>query len=95
MPLTAGDTRLDRTVAVKVLLEHIDHREDRRARIEREARAVASLNHPSICTLDDIGPGYMVMQLIEGESLMPPTGPTAPASPTGMAGSHLLRSIDT
>jgi len=47
----ARDTRLDRTVAVKVLPEHIAQREDVRARFEREARAVASLNHPNICTL--------------------------------------------
>ena len=40
-----------------------------RARFEREAGAVASLNHPNICTLHDIGPGYMVMDLIEGETL--------------------------
>ncbi len=65
----ARDTRLDRTVAVKVLPEHIAKREDSRARFEREARAVASLNHPNICTLHDIGPGYMVMEFIEGETL--------------------------
>ena len=65
----ARDTRLDRTVAIKVLPEHIAQREDMRARFEREARAVASLNHPHICSLFDIGPGYMVMELIEGETL--------------------------
>jgi len=65
----ARDTRLERTVAVKVLPEHIAQREDLRARFEREARAVASLNHPHICVLHDIGPGYMVMELIEGEML--------------------------
>src|ERR1035441_9327106 len=65
----AKDTRPDRTVAVKVLPEHIAQREDLRARFEREARAVASLNHPNICTLHDVGPGYMVMELIEGETL--------------------------
>jgi serine/threonine-protein kinase len=65
----ARDTRLDRTVAVKVLPDHIAKRDDLRARFEREARAVASLNHPHICTLHDIGPGYMVMELIEGEPL--------------------------
>ena len=61
----ARDTRLDRSVAVKVLPEHIAKREDLRARFEREARAVASLNHPNICTLHDIGSqdgtSYMVM----------------------------------
>src|SRR5580658_7938066 len=69
----ARDTRLDRTVAVKVLPEHIARREDLRARFEREARAVASLNHPNICTLYDIGTqdgaGYMVMEYMEGETL--------------------------
>ncbi len=65
----ARDTRLDRTVAIKVLPEHIAQREDLRASFEREARAVASLNHPHICTLHDIGPGSMVMELIEGETL--------------------------
>ncbi|MCX6593865.1 MAG: serine/threonine-protein kinase [Acidobacteria bacterium] len=69
----ARDTRLDRTVAVKVLPEHIAKRDDLRARFEREARAVASLNHPNICTLLDIGSqdgaGYIVMELIEGETL--------------------------
>ena len=44
----AKDTRLDRTVAIKVLPDHIAQREDLRARFEREARAVASLNHPNI-----------------------------------------------
>jgi len=69
----ARDTRLDRTVAIKVLPEHIAKREDLRARFEREARAVASLNHPHICTLHDIGSqdgaGYMVMEYMDGETL--------------------------
>ena len=51
----AQDTRLHRTVAIKVLPEHIAKREDLRARFEREARAVASLNHPNIYVLHDIG----------------------------------------
>ena len=45
----ARDTRLDRTVAIKVLPEHIAKREGLRVRFEREARAVASLNHPNFC----------------------------------------------
>src|SRR5437667_4154208 len=69
----ARDTRLDRPVAIKVLPEHIAKREDLRARFEREARAVASLNHPHICTLHDIGNqdgvGYLVMEYMEGETL--------------------------
>ena len=65
----ARDTRLDRTVAIKVLPDHIAKREDVRLRFEREARAVASLNHPHICILHDIGDGYMVMEFMEGETL--------------------------
>jgi len=65
----ARDTRLDRIVAVKVLPEEIAKREDLVARFEREARAVASLNHPNICSLFDIGDGYMVMELVDGETL--------------------------
>src|SRR6187397_45536 len=69
----ARDTRLHRTVAIKVLPEYIGKRADLHARFEREARAVASLNHPHICVLHDIGnqngTGYMVMEYIEGETL--------------------------
>ncbi len=69
----ARDTRLDRFVAVKVLPGHIAKREDLRQRFEREARAVASLNHPHICVLYDIGNqdgvGYLVMEYLEGETL--------------------------
>src|ERR1035438_10916157 len=57
----ARDTRLALTVAVKVLPEHIAKREDLRARFERESRAVASLNHPNICTLYDIV-GFTLLQ---------------------------------
>ena len=49
------DTRLDRTVAIKVLPSHLSDNADRRQRFEREARAVSSLNHPHICTLYDVG----------------------------------------
>ena len=69
----ALDTRLQRTVAIKVLPEHIARREDLRIRFEREARTVASLNHPHICVLHDIGiqdgTGYMVMEFLEAETL--------------------------
>jgi serine/threonine protein kinase len=69
----ARDTRLDRTVAIKVLPAHIAGRADSRERFEREARAVASLNHPRICVLHDIGKqddtSYMVMEFLEGETL--------------------------
>jgi len=59
----ATDTRLHREVAIKVSAERFSDR------FEREARAVASLNHPNICTLFDVGPNYLVMELIEGPTL--------------------------
>jgi len=69
----ARDTRLDRTVAVKVLPPHLSSSPERRQRFEREARAVSSLSHPHICALYDVGRqdgiDYLVMEYIEGESL--------------------------
>src|SRR5947199_471912 len=69
----ARDTRLDRTVAIKVLPQHLSATPDLRARFEREARAVSSLNHPHICTLYDVGHqdgvDFLVMEHIEGETL--------------------------
>ncbi len=69
----AKDTRLDRTVAIKVLPSHVASNPDVRRRFEREARAVSSLNHPHICTLYDIGSengvDFMVMEHIEGDTL--------------------------
>jgi Tol biopolymer transport system component/predicted Ser/Thr protein kinase len=59
----ARDTRLDRQVAIKTSREEFD------SRFEREARTIAQLNHPHICTLHDVGPDYLVMELVEGESL--------------------------
>ena len=59
----AVDTRLNRAVAIKITREQFS------ARFEREARAIASLNHPNICTLYDVGPDYLVMELVEGETL--------------------------
>jgi len=49
------DTRLDRTVAVKVLTSHLSDNPELKQRFEREAKAISSLNHPNICTLHDIG----------------------------------------
>ena len=69
----ARDTRLDRTVAIKILPEHISGKPQARERFEREARAVSSLNHPHICTLHDVGHqdgiDYLVMEYLEGETL--------------------------
>src|ERR1051326_2039382 len=62
----ARDTRLDRLVAIKV------SKEDFSERFEREARAVASLNHPHICSLYDVGPNYLVMEYVEGVPLKGP-----------------------
>src|ERR1700758_3745765 len=59
----AIDTRLSRTVAVKIMREQFS------ARFEREARAISLLNHPNVCTLYDVGPNYLVMELVEGETL--------------------------
>jgi len=63
----ARDTRLDRRVAIKVSKAQFSER------FEREARAVAALNHPHICQLYDVGPNYLVMELVEGT----PVGPVA------------------
>ena len=69
----ARDTRLDRIVAIKVLPAHLVDEPERRERFEREARTIASLNHPHICTLYDIGRqdgiDYLVMEYLEGETL--------------------------
>ena len=76
----ARDTRLDRTVALKVLSAHGATDPDRRARFDREARAVAALNHPHICHLHDVceaassealSPpiGFLVMEYLEGQTL--------------------------
>src|SRR5438270_5819102 len=65
----ARDTRLDRIVALKVSKTAFDHR------FEREARAIAALNHPNICQLYDVGPNYLVMEYVEGSELKGPVPP--------------------
>jgi eukaryotic-like serine/threonine-protein kinase len=69
----ARDTRLDRIVAIKVLPVHLADQPELRERFEREARTIASLNHPHICTLHDVGhqdgTDYLVMEYLEGETL--------------------------
>jgi len=67
------DTRLGRTVAVKVLPEHLISDQESRRRFEREARVVSQLSHPHICTLFDVGEqdgrSYIAMEYLEGETL--------------------------
>jgi Tol biopolymer transport system component len=69
----AKDTRLDRTVAIKVLPSHLSTDATLRQRFEREARAISALQHPHICTLHDIGiqgdVDFLVMEYLEGETL--------------------------
>jgi Tol biopolymer transport system component len=69
----ARDTRLDRTVAIKVLPDRLTNDPQFRERFEREARAVSSLNHPNICVLHDIGEdagaAFLVMEYLQGETL--------------------------
>src|SRR3972149_2138046 len=69
----ARDTRLDRIIAIKVLPAHLADDPERRERFEREAKTIASLNHPHICTLYDVGRqdgmGFLVMEYLEGETL--------------------------
>ena len=69
----AADTRLNRTVAIKVLPPHLSDDLERRQRFEREAQTIASLNHPNICTLYDVGRqgdvDFLVMEYLQGETL--------------------------
>src|SRR5438876_9900010 len=69
----ARDTRLNRTVAIKVLSEHVSNNTESRQRFEREAQTIAGLKHPNICVLHDVGQqdgiDFLVMEYIEGETL--------------------------
>src|SRR5713226_3543691 len=69
----AKDTRLDRSVAVKILRSHLSDNPEAKQRFDREARAISSLNHPNICTLHDVGHqngiDYLVMEFLEGQTL--------------------------
>src|ERR1700757_2877826 len=69
----AKDTRLERTVAIKILPAHLSSDPVRKQRFEREAKTISSLNHPHICVLYDVGSqdglDYLVMECIEGETL--------------------------
>ena len=69
----ACDTRLERTVAIKVLNSSLVASPNLRSRFEREAKTISQLNHPNICTLYDVGhehgTDYLVMEFLQGESL--------------------------
>jgi serine/threonine protein kinase/Tol biopolymer transport system component len=69
----ARDTRLERTVAIKVLPEHLSSHPELRARFEREAKSISGLQHPNICVLYDVGSqngvDFLVMEYLEGETL--------------------------
>ena len=80
----ARDTRLNRTVAIKTSNRGFDER------FEREAQAIAALNHPNICTLYDIGPDYLVMELVDGK---PIAGPL-PIEETLKLGGQILDALD-
>ncbi len=79
----ATDTRLDRTVAIKVLPAHVADDPDLRQRFEREAKTISSLNHPHICTLYDIGNqdgiDFLVMEYLDGQTLAQRLEKGAPA----------------
>jgi eukaryotic-like serine/threonine-protein kinase len=69
----AQDTRLDRAVAIKILPSHLSSNAEAKQRLDREARAISSLNHPNICTLYDVGhqdgTDFLVMEYLEGDTL--------------------------
>lgn len=69
----ARDTRLDRTVAIKILPTHLSSNPAAKQRFDREARAISSLSHPNICTLYDVGQqesiDFLVMEFLQGETL--------------------------
>src|SRR6476620_8477361 len=69
----ARDIRLDRTVAIQILPQHLSNDPVHKQRFEREAKTISSLNHPNICVLYDVGHqdgiDYLVMECVEGESL--------------------------
>lgn len=74
---TARDSRLQRTVAVEVSKAAFTDR------FEREARGIAALNHPHICTLFDVGPNYLVMELVDGTPLKRPMPLEKAVAPDG------------
>ena len=91
----ARDARLDRDVAIKVLPPEVATDDLLRVRLEREAKAVAQLIHPNICSLFDVGDGYFVMELLEGETLAARIG-RGPLSPldTARIGAQIANALD-
>src|SRR2546423_12180830 len=91
----ARDTRLDRSVAVKVLPAEFALNAQLRTRFEREARMISQLSHPDICTLFDVGEDFLVMELLEGESLADrlSRGPM-PLAEALQAGREIARALD-
>ena len=83
----ARDTRLDRIVAVKVSAERFS------ARFEREARAVAALNHPHICALYDVGPDFLVMEYVDGRPVWSPDSAQMPTASTGRRPSTFFENV--
>ncbi len=73
----ARDTRLERSVAVKILPAEFSNNAQLKLRFEREARTISQLEHPHICRLYDVGDGYLVMELLEGETLADRIGANA------------------
>ena len=65
----ARDTRLDRSVAIKILPVEFEQNPQLKLRFEREARTISQLSHPHICALYDVGENYLVMELLDGESV--------------------------
>src|SRR4029079_10872847 len=65
----AGDPRLDRSGAIQVLSAEFSDNAPPKTRFEREAKTISQLSHPNICTLYDVGDGYLVMELLEGETI--------------------------
>jgi Tol biopolymer transport system component/predicted Ser/Thr protein kinase len=91
----ARDTRLERSVAIKVLPAAVAQNAQLKVRFEREAKTISQLNHPNICTLYDVGDDYLVMELLEGETLADRVarGPL-PISETLRIGAQIAEALD-
>ncbi|HEY6147986.1 MAG TPA: serine/threonine-protein kinase, partial [Thermoanaerobaculia bacterium] len=95
----ARDTRLERTVAVKVLPTHLSDSESLRQRFEREAKTISQLSHPHICAVYDVGREggieYLVMEYLEGETLADRLGKSAlPLDQTLRFGFEIAQALD-